>query len=586
MRIQFVPLDLSLAKKGSDDATLCYVIDDALRKCCRVFWQRFISDEPDCFQNMVNCFLSSELRGRIAFIECSKREFVAKGDRKVSTILLLKHNFCNAILDLDGTEERCITKQMFFNKVDALDILRPFYIMLMYMRARFQYTPARTNIGRIKPSVWIQYDDSFDSFVDTAFWRKSLSKRGFDIVYYLDRSDTPCSDEITKRIEENGYNWIDLHKALHAVPKEDLSLSGILKRMMHNCFKKGPLWLRLFRLQYEEKLFMHRVIYKHFSTKMLVQNLDTYWGQEVQARAVEAAGGVLMGFHWSNYPCIMTPLHLFPHHIFFVWGQIIRDNLESGDHTCRHILPSGVWIGADAKGNNEQLEKFRAEHSFILSVFDSSAAYNIHQTPSTLSEFILGILGFLERYSSWAVVLKSKNQELKEFGRLPAGEKIVSGLMKLKEDGRAMVPGAAMSPVTVARYTDLSVCYGLNSAGIVVGSHGFRAVHWDCSGWKKHPFYRHPEESIIFETLETLEEAIVRASRGDTSVGNFSLWQRSFNHFPGGDAIKRISEFVRNYMEHASAGENGSAALDLAVDHFVQVNDVAESFFRSSFSWD
>lgn len=585
-RIRFVPLNLSLEKREPWGATLSYLVDAKLRKLCNVICQTLISSESRSFQNMVKCYLSSVLRNRVVFIESSKREIADGIKEHTRNIILIKHDFCNRALTVGARDKNYTIKQMFYNRTDVINLLRSFYRMFVYVRSRFRHPKARTNIDEVRPAIWVQYDDGFDSFVDTSFWRKGLGEREFDIVFYLDRSDTPCRDDITKNIEDNGYRWIDLHKPHNAVPKEDLCLSLMLQRMLGSCLKKGPFWLRLFRLQYEEQLFMQTAIYRHFSTRMLVQNLDNYWGQEVQARALEAVGGILMGFHWSNYPCVMTPLHLFPHHVFFVWGQIIRDNLEAGDHTCRYILPSGMWIGLDTRTDTGGLRTFRAEHPFVLSVFDSSTAYNIHQTPSALSEFFLRILSLLEGHSSWAAVLKSKNQDLGGLRRLPAGDDIVSRLMKLLEDGRVIIPDITMSPVTVAQYTDLSVCYGLNSAGIVVGCHGYRAVHWDCSGWRKHPFYAHTENNIIFETLESLDDAVVRASMGDMSVGDFSFWKRSFNHFPGDGAIERIGTFVNDYMQSASGGEDGSEALDRAVERFVYTNEIEESFFRSRFRWD
>ena len=82
------------------------------------------------------------------------------------------------------------------------------------------------------------------------------------------------------------------------------------------------------------------------------------------------------------------------------------------------------------------------------------------------------------------------------------------------------------SPVDAAEAADLSVCFGLNSAGIIAGLLGLRAIHWDCTGWLKYPIYRDKDQKVFFATLPETRQAVMRAAAGDKTIGDFNKWRK------------------------------------------------------------
>ena len=115
---------------------------------------------------------------------------------------------------------------------------------------------------------------------------------------------------------------------------------------------------------------------------------------------------------------------------------------------------------------------------------------------------ILKSSSILEDNPSFSGIIKSKSWHVKDLRHLPAGEEIVSRIKSLEKQGRLRVLDCTRySPVDAAEAADLSVCFGLNSAGIIAGLLGLRAIHWDCTGWLKYPVYRDKDQKVFFATL-------------------------------------------------------------------------------------
>jgi hypothetical protein len=154
------------------------------------------------------------------------------------------------------------------------------------------------------------------------------------------------------------------------------------------------------------------------------------------------------------------------------------------------------------------------------------------------------------------------------------------------ENGKVVYLDRIYSPVTASAIADILVCYGLNSAGVIAGAHGHRAVHWDCSGWIHHSIYRDPEQKIVYQDLDKLEEALYKASVGDASIGDFSKWRKAFNYFDDENAGARVGGFIQSYMEDVIKSGDAMQSLDKAVKKYIKDNNVGDDFFQHSGYWD
>ena len=269
-----------------------------------------------------------------------------------------------------------------------------------------------------------------------------------------------------------------------------------------------------------------------------------------QKQAIESAGGIMIGLHWSNYPDSHYPSHLNPQHVMLVWGVAHREYLQTKGNTCSHIIPCGLWVA----GSGAKPEDLTPPHkgNFTLAIFDSSIGYLVHQCAENLSKFYREILSILEDNPSFSGLIKSKLLLMVDLYHLPAGEEIVYRIKSLEKQGRLLtLDRRRYSPVDAAEAADLSVCFGLNSAGIIAGLLGLRAVHWDCTGWLKYPVYRDKDQKVFFATLPETRQAVMQVAAGDKTIGAFNKWRKWINHFDDCAGRERILRFINLYMEES-----------------------------------
>ncbi|MDD5072701.1 MAG: NTP transferase domain-containing protein [Candidatus Omnitrophica bacterium] len=569
------PVSLSLEKESPDGETLAYEVNEDMLLCGDRAVKTYADGRPLRLKNAIKCYISESLRGKIVFAVIARSKAALMRDK--DHILRFERHPMNEMLRRLYEERGFAIKEsggMFEYAQRARTILS---LVKSAVKARVMPVAPRSNITDIRPSVWIEYDQK--SAIDLAFWKNNVDKSLFGIVYYLDRGDTPVNDEITGEIEERGELWADAHLGAVASDIGTPAIAALIKDLVKPDGR--PFWLRMFDFEYAFWNACYAAYFNKFKVKILIQHQDTSWKQEAQAAAMGSAGGIMLGFHWSNYPFRMTPSHLFPYNVFFEWGRIFDDFLPVKEGVCDYWLPSGMWICRDAADPGGITGRLK-DLEFTFAVFDSSAAHNVHQTPLSLSRFYLLLLGLLEKNPSWGAVVKSKNGDIDSLSALPGGKDIVRRFRSLMGTDRVFFLDNRLSPATAAALTDLSVCFGLNSAGIVAGAHGNRVLHWDCSGWTKHPFYGDPGQKFIFKTLDGMEDAIIRASKGDSSIGDFSKWRRLFNHFGDFNADKRLGRFIQDVMEMSLKTGNSREILDFAAKRYIDKNGIGDDKGRSS----
>ena len=563
---------LTFDKSSIGEPSLYYRIRDELNQCLEDICNKYGLEGDERLKKMVKCYLCDSVGSRINFINMVREKIDAKGMSKDAghKIYIPRHTL-NVFLKRFYERQGLAIKESGIVSENFGIILRVFAYFAIIIYGKFFYRGIFTNVKEFKPAVWVEYANN--DIVDFCFWQNGVDRDKTEIVNFLFRSDSPKN--IIQIMEERGEKWVDAH-FLPVLRMSGINLNqivGAMKRLFKD-INDYPLILAYLFFLNQINYLIYRAVFRKFQVRVLIQHHDTSWLQDMWARAMEDAGGILLNFHWSNYPTIMTPSHLFSYHVFFLWGEAICSVVQEGGHNCKYILPSGLSIVDD--GDEAGIESFPREVSFVIALFDSSAAYNIHQTKETLSIFYLRILELLEKRPSWGLIVKSKNWDVDGLESLPAGDLIVQKLKHLMGAGRALVLSPSSSPVTAASQANLSVCYGLNSAGIVAAVHGQKAIHWDCSGWHNHPFYKDREQKFIFRDLDEIEAVIIRASKGDATIGDFSRWRKSYNYFDDFNASHRVGSFIQDFINEMDSHHNVDVALQAAVDKYMKENQVTE----------
>lgn len=577
---RIIPAKLSLNQKDDHGRALNYLREAALDKISNDFCAKYLSQEPRWFQRAAQSCLSNYLMFRVTFIIMIEAE--SKHWPMTKHVLYLARHPANALLWSSGCFPGFKFRQSLSPREALKNIFGPLVLFSRALAGCFLGRKVRTDIVETRPSVWVEYyPDDLDGYVSRAFWRDHVDAKTFDRVFYLDRSDTPCDAETAARIASRGFHWVDCQDIFRLSRLGFKDAASLVLQLFKFNFRR-PLWFHFFRFKLELLTEVWTDIFKTFKVKLLIQHQEFSWMQMAQVRALDAAGGSMIGFHWSDFPFLTEPIHITPQHVFFVWGQANYRWLEGKGHDCRYILPCGAWIMPDEKvsaGLRAQLEKFE----FKLALFDTSHAYNICYSSESVSQFLLAALDLLEKNPKWGAILKPKSGC--DYSALPQGALINSKIAALAKEGRLFIMERLVSPVSVAQAADLSLCCGFGSVGVLSGAFGNRAVQWDPAGWTEHPLAKVKDQKVMFFSLDDLRSAALAASRGDRTIGDFSRWRLLSNHFDDRQAPRRVGEWINDYMARIREGSPASDALRLTTDAYVERNKIGGDFFKKGEWW-
>lgn len=322
-------------------------------------------------------------------------------------------------------------------------------------------------------------------------------------------------------------------------------------------------------------------VFRRRRVKALYEYQDFSWRQEAQARALERAGGTMIGVHWAEAPFLVEPEHLTPFDVYFAWGSNQSRRLAGKGHDCREILPCGAWILPREKEIADVRAALGAKE-FAIALFDTSYSDRIFVDARMLSEFMLGALTLAASKPGWKVVLKPKGGT--SYAALPDGARIDALIARLRSEGRAVLVDRLVSPVSVGLACDLSVGIGINSAALLTGAFEGRCVNWDCAGWTRHPLVRDGAGTVVFDTVaETL--AAVAAAPSDSRIGDFSRWAPMSNHFRDRGAADRVGAWMAGYLDAVAGGASAPDARRTAGEAYRRRHGIPADFAERGEWW-
>jgi len=585
-KLSFIsPASLLLNVKDENGHAIEYRRAAYLSHCVESICESILPDEPAWFKAMVKSYLSSYLGMHILFITMVEQEM--EKIKNVEHEIYLKANFATYLIISFFMDKGIKIRQMPSLISYVALFVKPFVVIIRALSYQLLFCKITGSIKErdVLPALWIEYEHTHGVWAQfRRFLSNNINEQKYNTVYYFDRADTPIDNTVVNSLNSMGLGWIDCRK-MRLSRLNYLDIKKLVIQLLRAIHLR-PLWLFMIRFHFEVTCLLYKSIYKRFNVKLLIQHQEGSWRQEAQKQAIEANGGIMIGLHWSSYLNYEYPSHVTPQHVFLVWGRAHYELLMKKGNTCDHILPCGVWID-DMEDDNLVIDDFSPEVRFKIAVFDTDAAYNIEQSPRAAAEFYLAILELLERYGEFGVIIKSKKWTLDELSTLPSGEEIVKRLGNLKKMKRAIIlDWKVFSPAIAARYSDMTVCLGINSAGIIAALHGSRVIHWDCTGWMKYPIYKDKNQKVIFLSMDETKEAIIKVFQGDTHIGDFSRWRKSINYFDDSAGRNRVMQFINLLMDEIKQSDSGSQSLERAVNKYMDVNHVTNDFSQAIGWWD
>lgn len=590
LKPRFRPAALSLTASGT---LRPHEIHGLLDQLVDQEFGRSLADEPIQFQKAVCSYLTRTLRHRLHYLSLAQAWIGAHPG--ASHEFILDRHPVNAPLIIYLRSKGHEASQI-FSATEALklilipirDILLGFFSPQADPKTAGDALPGR-------PALWIEHENLLlKKSWSTLFWRDFVEPRGFDIVCYFDRSDSLTTPEEHARIRGRGLLQLDC-RAPHRLARLSLADFSALARQALSVDFSKPWWLHFFRLRYAAKRRLYRALYEKYCVKALIQHQEADWTPNAQADALKETGGIMIGFHWSSYPQYNLNTHSHPQHAYFVWGRFMREALEKKGCESRRILPSGLWILPD-NPPNPSLSRLKSGLDFVLAVFDSGTGLEAHHSPSQLSAFYIELAGLLKAHPAWGILHKGKygwsvlssgqyGSGISGLSALPRGREIVSRLSPFVADGRFVFLDSLVSSATVVHRADMTVCFGLNTPGIIAGILGRRAVHWDCAGYLCHPIYSDPRQKILYHDIALLGEAVEAAAAGDATIGDFTAWRKLFDEFGDDQGPRRVGTFIQDYLENVLKIGDSQQALDRAMAAYIKTNRVEADFYKLSDIW-
>lgn len=568
---------LVYARRTANGEALNYRREDDLEAAAREIGARFLHESPDSLKRAAGCFLSVQLMDRKIFLLMAGE--ASRTEPSVDHEFLIRRHSAAHLLSRPGPDPRI--RLDLSPDVFVRNIARPTRLFLRALISSMTSRRPNGNVRGDRDAVWLEYYPAdIGGYISRAFWKDGVDPQKFDRVMYSDLREAPCDDANVRRIQNYGFRWIDANRPWTLGPA---SASALLRTLAIPVRASGPLWLRLFLWEHALWTEIWAAAYRRWRVRLLFQYLDLSWIQDAQARALESAGGAMVGFHWAEAPFLVEPEHLTPFQVYFAWGTNQARRLAGKGHDCREILPCGAWI---LPNDDEVLHirKMLANSDFTLAVFDTSVSTRAFVSPDQISQFLLASLRLIAAHPRWKIALKPKGPAA--FRDLPNSDEIHALIDRLAEDGRAIVFESTVSPVNVGLACDLSFGIGINSAAVLVGAFGGRCIHWDSPGWRRHPLVRSGSGTVVFEKLSDALKAIEDAAAGNIQVGDFTRWAPMVNHFSDRGAHKRVADWMEEVLSLITKGETTANAITTASRNYRERHGIPADFMNRGEWWE
>lgn len=564
---------LTCARRDASGEALYYRREDELASALGRCTEAAMPGRPPREKRALACFLANWLADRETFLVMAEEEARAEPDADHEFVVVRQP--AGRALDVPGRRLRLDWSPRGLARAFA----GPLAVWLKALAAAVLKPAVKSGGLRGLDAVWVEYyTDDVDGYISRAFWKDAIDPARFDRVFYDDAKNAPVTDD-TAKVEAMGFGWIDALRPWEIAP---LSLGALLSLLagMHAAPRR-PWWLKMYEFELALWTAIWESAFRRHRVRALIQHQDFSWRQEAQARALERAGGSLIGLHWAEAPFLTEPEHLTPFDAYFAWGVNQSRRLAGKGHDCRDILPCGAWI-LPRERESAAVRAALGEKDFSIALFDTSYSDRIFVSGRMLSDFLLGVLTLADSRPGWKVVLKPKGNP--SYARLPNGDRIDALLARMRAAGRAVVVERLVSPISAALSCDLSIGIGVNTAGVLAGAFGGRAVFWDCAGWKRHPLVRDGAGAVVFDRMEDLLAATSAAPR-DPRVGDFSRWARLVNHFGDARAPERVGGWMSDYMNAVAGGASAADARAAASEAYRRAHGVPADFAERGEWW-
>jgi len=310
-------------------------------------------------------------------------------------------------------------------------------------------------------------------------------------------------------------------------------------------FQEIDIWLTQIKYIFLIKCF--REVFKKYKCKIIHQHQEFWPNTLAMALALRMEKGVFVWNHWSVDHFPVSYFNWGFADIIFSWGDYNDGYFNCHDFSYKYLFQTGL-IAADGNFNStkDKEKKLRQELSsdlkLIVNLLDSTYGPSCQNSFDSMIYFYKEILSKIYDNKKWGAVIKSKG---KAFEKIIQNKEIDYYVNLLKDENRLIILPSKFKVSTSANISDISVCYGINSAGVLAALSGSKSIYWDLPKAIEHPlYYLAKKDSLIFNSIDEIVQALERFISGDKKIGNHDDCLDLFDSFRDDQGKKRAGQIM------------------------------------------
>jgi hypothetical protein len=452
-------------------------------------------------------------------------------------------------------------------------------VILSWLHAYIMLIPPKTNIqlSDRRPRIFEEYEPNIFSRYPIAghlFWYPSSGISPERVVLYFDRSDTHCCQESIEDVEKNKFTWLDMLKISQFPLSGKVLLAVAISVILPKRINKELLYLYGLQIYLIFIVEWYRNIIRKYNVRVVHQHHECSPLSLSLALATRLEGGIFVWNHWSidHYP--ISYFNTGFADLVFSWGEYNDGYFNCQNFKYRYILQTGLIAGdayesSDKKIGRKLRNEFPEKVDFVVAIFDTSHQLDsICVSTEMVIEFYKNILNLIVENENWGVIIKSKGVS---FQRIETQEVIQKPLRKLFSGKRCVISKLNSRVIPASIAADISLCYEINSAGIIAGLAGQQVIHLDRSGGLKHPLYQlNLNKNIIFQSYEEIKKNLESFENGNSEIGNHQKCLSLMDPYRDGRGPERAGEVIAAFLDGLDAGKTRDQALKDAVAGFAR----------------
>ena len=508
----------------------------------------------DEWQRILKSHLDSFVKKKLIIISFIKQQYENNSLERADSIDFIGETFPfdNVFYELLNKDDNINYKVWpnFFRLLDRIIQFSKIFAQIVYA---FFYRFCRKDYKNNKKTSHIfeeHIKNIFDRYPDAGhlFWFESSKIDPDNLVLYFDRNDQRINKNLIKKINDRQMHSINMiYPMVNTNSPLKLLAETIKEIKLFRSINLNEIDIWLTQIKYIYFIKCFRETFKKYKCKIIHQHQE-FWPKTLcMALAIRMEKGVFIWNHWSVDHFPISYFNWGFADIIFSWGDYNDGYFNSHEFSYKYLFQTGLIAGdGNYKIFKTEQKKFKENMSdhldLVINILDSSFGANHHNSKISMINFYKELLRKIYENKNWGGIIKSKGNS---FDKIINEEEIFNYLELLKREKRLVILPSTVKVSVSANISDISVCYGINSAGIISALSGSKAIYWDLPGSREHPlYYLKKNGTLIFNSINEITQALERFVLGDEQIGNHHDCLDLFDPFRDDKGRKRVGEVI------------------------------------------